>query len=79
MIRELNRLVDAGLLKRDKRGNQSLFSADRACPVFEEVAGILRKTSGAADVIAAALALLSDRIADGFHLWIVRQRDCQGR
>lgn len=62
VIRELNRLVDAGLLKREKRGNQSLYSADRTCPVFEEVAGVLRKTSGAADVIAAALAPLSDRI-----------------
>lgn len=63
VIRELNRLVDAGLLKREKRGNQSLYSADRACPVFEEVAGLLRKTSGAADVIADALAPLSDRMA----------------
>ena len=61
VIRELNRLVDAGLLKRERRGNQALYSADRACPVFEEVAGMLRKTSGAADVIAGALAALSDR------------------
>jgi predicted nucleotidyltransferase len=62
VIRELNRLADAGLLKREKRGNQSLYSADQACVVFEEVAGMLRKTSGAADVIAGALAPLSDRI-----------------
>jgi predicted nucleotidyltransferase len=66
VIRELNRLTDAGLLKREKRGNQSLYSADRTCPVFEEVAGMLRKTSGAADVIASALAPLSDRIETAF-------------
>jgi predicted nucleotidyltransferase len=66
VIRELNRLVGAGLLKCDRRGNQSLYCADRACPVFEEVAGILRKTSGAADVIAAALAPLSDGIQTAF-------------
>ena len=66
VIRELNRLTDAGLLKREKRGNQSLYSADRACPVFEEVAGMLRKTSGAADVIAEALAPLSDQIEKAF-------------
>jgi len=66
VIRELNRLVDAGLLRREKRGNQSLYGADRACPVFEEVAGILRKTSGAADVIAAALTSLSDGIQTAF-------------
>ena len=66
VIRELNRLVLAGLLKRETRGNQALYSADRACPVFEEVAGMLRKTSGAADVIAGALASLSDRIETAF-------------
>lgn len=66
VIRELNRLVDAGLLKRDKRGNQSLFSADRSCPVFEEVAGMLRKTSGAADVIAGALTPMSEQIQTAF-------------
>jgi predicted nucleotidyltransferase len=66
VIRELNRLVEAGLLKRERRGNQSLYSADRACPVFEEVAGMLRKTSGAADVIAEALAPLSGQIEKAF-------------
>jgi predicted nucleotidyltransferase len=66
VIRELNRLVDAGLLKRDKRGNQSLFSADRSCVVFEEVSGMLRKTSGAADVIASALAPMSEQIETAF-------------
>jgi predicted nucleotidyltransferase len=66
VIRELNRLVDAGLLRCEKRGNQSLFSADRSCPVFEEVAGMLRKTSGAADVIASALAPMSEQIETAF-------------
>jgi predicted nucleotidyltransferase len=66
VVRELNRLADAGLLTREKRGNQALYSADRSCPVFEEVAGMLRKTSGAADVIAAALAPLSGRIETAF-------------
>lgn len=62
VTRELNRLVDAGLLKRDKRGNQWLYGADRRCPVFDEVAGILRKTSGAADALALALDPISERI-----------------
>jgi predicted nucleotidyltransferase len=66
VLRELNRLVDAGLLRRDKRGNQSLFSADRSCPVFEEVAGMLRKTSGATDVIAGALTPMSEQIETAF-------------
>ncbi len=66
LTRELNRLADVGLLKREKRGNQLLYRADRACPVFEEVAGILRKTSGIADVLKAALEPLTDRIEIAF-------------
>lgn len=64
--RELARLAEAGLLKRERRGNQLLYSAERACPVFEEVASILRKTSGIADVLAAALAPVRERIRAAF-------------
>jgi DNA-binding transcriptional ArsR family regulator len=64
--RELARLADAGLLKRERRGNQLLYSAERACPVFEELASILRKTSGVADVLAAALAPVRERIRAAF-------------
>jgi len=62
LTRELNRLAASGLLKREKRGNQVLYSADRSCPVFEEVASMLRKTSGMADVIRDALSPVADRI-----------------
>jgi len=62
MTRELNRLAEVGLLNREKRGNQVLYSANRASPVFEELASILRKTSGLADVVAEALAPLTDRV-----------------
>jgi predicted nucleotidyltransferase len=66
LTRELTRLADAGLLKRERRGNQLLYSAERACPVFEEMASILRKTSGVAEVLAAALAPARDRIRAAF-------------
>ncbi len=62
VARELNRLVETGLLKREKRGNQSIYSADRRCPVFDEIAAILRKTSGAGDVLSQALEPLSEQI-----------------
>jgi predicted nucleotidyltransferase len=55
LTRELKRLADVGLLKREKRGNQQVYSADTSCAVFSELAGILKKTSGLADVIAEAL------------------------
>jgi predicted nucleotidyltransferase len=64
--RELALLVEAGLLKSERRGNQVLYGAQRACPVYEEVAGILRKTSGVVDVLAAALAPLKERIRAAF-------------
>lgn len=66
LTRELVRLAQVGLLRREKRGNQLLYSADRTCPVFEELASILRKTSGVAEVLAGALAPAGDRIRLAF-------------
>ena len=60
--RELARLAEAGLITRSERGNQVLYQANRACPVFEELAGLFRKTGGVADVLRAALAGLAERI-----------------
>lgn len=73
LTRELNRLAEVGLLKREKRGNQQVFSADRSCPVFEEVAGILRKTSGLADVLAAALAPAASQLRAAFVFGSIAQ------
>ena len=66
LTRELKRLADVGLLKREKRGNQQVYSADTSCPVFNEVAGILRKTSGLADVLAEALAPAAQKLRVAF-------------
>lgn len=66
LTRELKRLADVGLLKREKRGNQQVYSADRSCPVFNEVAGILLKTSGLANVLAEALALAAQQLRVAF-------------
>ena len=66
LTRELKRLADVGLLKRERRGNQQVYSADTSCPVFNEVAGILRKTSGLADVLAEALAPAAQKLRVAF-------------
>lgn len=71
--RELARLAEAGLLKRERRGNQLLYSAERGCSVYEEVASILRKTSGVADVLANALAPARDQIRAAFVYGSVAQ------
>lgn len=54
LTRELTRLAEAGLLTREKVGNQVHYAANRDCPVYEELASILRKTSGVVDVLAEA-------------------------
>jgi hypothetical protein len=38
--------VDAGLLLKVPVGNHMHYRANRDCPIFEELASILRKTSG---------------------------------
>lgn len=60
--RELSKLAEAGLLVRERQGNQVLYRANRACPVFEELAGLFRKTSGAVSVLQQALQGLSPQI-----------------
>ena len=66
LTRELKRLASVGLLTQERRGNQTLYSANQACPIFSELAGILRKTSGLADVVSEALAPVSNGIAVAF-------------
>lgn len=66
LTRELAKLADAGVLSVEKVGNQAHYSANRACPIFEELAGILRKTSGLADVLAEGLLPLSAQIEAAF-------------
>lgn len=60
--RELVKLADAGILLRQHVGNQVHYRANRDSPVFLELAGILRKTSGLAGTLADALAPLAGQI-----------------
>ena len=53
--KELTRLAQAGLLLRQEQGNQVRYQANRACPVFAEMASLFRKTTGLVDVLAEAL------------------------
>ena len=60
--RELVKLADAGILLRERVGNQIHYRANGDCPVFEEMAAMLRKTSGMATVLTDALLPVADRI-----------------
>ena len=64
--KELARLAGVGLLVRESVGNQVRYSANRDCPVFEELASILRKTSGLVDVLAEALSPVENQISLAF-------------
>lgn len=61
--KELARLAEAGLLLRQEQGNQVRYQANVLCPVFHELASLLRKTTGAAEVLASALAPLHPLVA----------------
>lgn len=54
--RELHKLAAAGLLVRTKVGNQVQYQANRACPIFDELTTLFRKTDGIAAAVADALA-----------------------
>ncbi len=61
--KELAKLAATGLLLRKTQGNQVRYQANQQCPVFPELAGLLRKTTGAAEMLAAALAPLAPPLA----------------
>jgi predicted nucleotidyltransferase len=64
--RELAQLVEAGVLSREKLGNLVRYKADPACPIYDELRGIFKKTAGVADVLRKALAPLSSKISVAF-------------
>ena len=60
--KELTKLAQAGILKKTQQGNQLCYQADTSCVVYEELASILRKTTGLADVLRHALLPVSDQL-----------------
>ncbi len=64
--RELKRLEEAGLVTVTSIGNQKHYQANASAPVYEELHGLVMKTSGLADVLRAGLAPLATRIRAAF-------------
>lgn len=64
--RELSKLTDAGLLVVSKQGNQNHYQANKALPIFNELAGIVKKTFGVAGVLQMALAPLLPQLNKAF-------------
>lgn len=64
--RLLTRLEKAGLVATERIGNQKYYRANRDSPVFQEMHGLIVKTSGLVIPIGAALQPLADRINAAF-------------
>ncbi len=64
--RILTRLSATGLVSVEKVGNQKHYQANAESPVFEELAGLVRKTVGLVDPLRIALDPFKDRIVGAF-------------
>ena len=64
--RELTQLAAAGLVTVTRIGNQKHYQANAAAPVFEELRGLVLKTSGLIDVLRSALAPLAGQVQLAF-------------
>lgn len=60
--RELGRLVEAGIITRSGTGREVHFQANRQCPIFAELQGLMLKTAGLADVLRSALSPLAGQL-----------------
>jgi predicted nucleotidyltransferase len=64
--RDLRAMTALGLLLRQEVGRQVHYRANTQSPVFDELAGLLRKTAGLVDVLRDALAPVADQIDYAF-------------
>jgi predicted nucleotidyltransferase len=79
LLRELNALAAAGVLVRRPLGNQVHFQANAACPIYEDLRSILKKTVGVADVLREALAPLGAKVRAAFVYGSVARGDERAR
>jgi predicted nucleotidyltransferase len=59
MSREMAKLEELGILRSKRNGNLKHFQANQECPFFEELKGLVLKTSGVAGRIRASLERLA--------------------
>jgi predicted nucleotidyltransferase len=60
--RELNRLVDAGVVTSERVGNLRRFQANAASPVFTDLVNLTRKTLGVVPALQDALQPLAAKL-----------------
>jgi len=62
----LQRLVDSGLVLREKRGRQVYYQVNPASPILPELTSIFVKTVGLGDRLAEALQKLAEKVDVAF-------------
>lgn len=77
--RELARLEESGLVTVRRLGTQKHYQANPDSPLFNELVGIARKTTGLAEPLRKALAPLASRIAAAFVYGSVAKRQDNSR
>ncbi|MGP0170243.1 nucleotidyltransferase domain-containing protein [Pseudomonas sp. NCHU5208] len=66
LMRELERLQQAGILTMSHQGNQTHYQANPNCPIYAELQGIVRKTFGIGAPLREALATLAGQLTWAF-------------
>lgn len=56
LSKEADTLLAAGIILDQRDGNRRRLRANPACPIYDELRGIARKTAGVADIIKGALS-----------------------
>lgn len=64
--RELDRMVEVGLLLKESKGNQKHYQANPDCPIYTELKSIVDKTFGVTGILAAALEQLFPQVDYAF-------------
>jgi predicted nucleotidyltransferase len=77
--RELNRLVDAGLVQSERVGNLRRFQANPLSPVYQELVLLTRKTLGVVPMLRGALLPIVERLNKAFiYGSVAKQTDTAG-
>jgi predicted nucleotidyltransferase len=64
--RLIKRLAESGLVSASAQGRQLYYQANPESPIFDELAGLVRKTMGLAEPLREALAPLTERMTAAF-------------
>lgn len=73
--RELGRMEVAGVILKQRVGNQNHYRTNPECPIYRELLGIVRKTFGVADVIKDALESIMSEITLAFIYGSIARAD----